>query len=144
MDSSVSFLYHTSTHINMHHSEEIIVPDTPPPQTRPVDWAPCRVPLHNISNRQQVLKRKMFEDVVSGEEDEDSILTQSKKQRAYEGENSSLAPLLQQAAQEEHTLNFIGLINKPTPKPWIPLRELEDDIPLPIISVHETSIMHRC
>ncbi|XP_039288299.1 uncharacterized protein LOC120352329 [Nilaparvata lugens] len=204
MDSSATFVYHTSTHINMHptsksstpeyilpdtpltppqpsfsiywtvragapaaasagpsaapleehsplrrqgvfvqrdRSEEIIVPDTPPPQTRPIDWAPHRVPLHNITNQQWLLKRKLFEEVVSCEEEEDSI-TQYKKQRAYEGENSTLTPILQQAAQEEEGLHFSRLINKPTAKSWVPLRKLEEHLPHSILSATEETNRH--
>ncbi|XP_039297934.1 uncharacterized protein LOC120354633 [Nilaparvata lugens] len=125
------------------NSGEIIVPDTPPSSTSHPEWAPRRVPLTMISNKQQQQgKRKLrFLD----EEDEETIFVPSKKQHPYEGENSLLTPLLQQAAQEEEEVfDFIGLINKPTPKTWIPLRELEEHLPHPILSAREETNRHGC
>ncbi|XP_039294398.1 uncharacterized protein LOC120353706 [Nilaparvata lugens] len=95
-----------------------------------------------ISNKQQHQGKRKLRFLE--EEDEETIFVPSKKQHAYEGENSSLTPLLQQAAQEEEEArDFIGLINKPTPKPWVPLRELEEHLPHPILSAREETNRHR-
>ncbi|XP_039291244.1 neuropeptide SIFamide receptor-like [Nilaparvata lugens] len=52
-------------------------------------------------------------------------------------ENTSMAPLLEEAAARDDDDNedFIALINNPSPKPWMPLRELAEDVPHAIISV---------
>ncbi|XP_039297248.1 uncharacterized protein LOC120354332 isoform X2 [Nilaparvata lugens] len=60
-------------------------------------------------------------------------------------ENSSLTPLLQLVVQEEEEgdgLNFIELINRPSPKPWVPIREIQQHVLHPIISTHEDSNKH--
>ncbi|XP_039279819.1 uncharacterized protein LOC120350458 [Nilaparvata lugens] len=69
-------------------SEEIIVPDTPPSH---LEWVPRCVPLTMISNKQQGKRNLRFL-----EEDEGTIFVPSKKQRAYEAENSSITPLLEE------------------------------------------------
>ncbi|XP_039285404.1 uncharacterized protein LOC120351609 [Nilaparvata lugens] len=64
-------------------SEEFIVPDTPPSH---LGWAPRRVPLMTISNKQQGKRKLHFVE----EDEEETNFVPSKKQR--EGDNSSMVP----------------------------------------------------
>ncbi|XP_039287847.1 uncharacterized protein LOC120352193 [Nilaparvata lugens] len=104
-------------------------------------WAPRRAVLTTLSNniRQRQAKRKLtFEEPeVSGEEEEE-VLTQSKK-RAVMDEDSSLVPLMKEVEAE---LDFVQLINKSQPKPWVPLRELKERTPYPIVAAREDTNQH--
>ncbi|XP_039299379.1 uncharacterized protein LOC120355124 [Nilaparvata lugens] len=98
---------------------EMVIPDSPIQRLRPAaTWAPRRAVLTTLSNniRQRQAKRKLdFEEgEVSGEED--GVLPQSKKRML--DEDSSLVPLIKEAE-----LDFVELVNKPLPKPWVPLRD---------------------
>ncbi|XP_039295379.1 uncharacterized protein LOC111054555 [Nilaparvata lugens] len=103
---------------------------------------PGRTPrLTTLSNniRQRQAKRKLtFEEPeVSGGEEEE-VLTQSKK-RAVMDEDSSLVPLMKEVEAE---LDFVQLINKSQPKPWVPLRELKERSPYPIVAAREDTNQH--
>ncbi|XP_039276238.1 uncharacterized protein LOC120349742 [Nilaparvata lugens] len=116
-------------------SEEFIVPDTPPSH---LGWAPRRVPLTTISNKQQGKKKLYFLE----EDEEETNFVPSKKRMS---ENTSMAPLLEEAAardDDDDDEDFIALINKPSPKPWMPLRELAEDVPHTIISMREETNHH--
>ncbi|XP_039280062.1 uncharacterized protein LOC120350502 [Nilaparvata lugens] len=116
-------------------SEEFIVPDTPPSH---LEWTLRRVPLTMISNKQQGNRKLRFL-----EEDEETNFVPSKKQCAYEGENSSMTPLLEEAARDDDNQDdFVAIINRPTAKPWMPLRELAVDVPHSIISAREETNHH--
>ncbi|XP_039300070.1 uncharacterized protein LOC120355576 [Nilaparvata lugens] len=54
-------------------------------------------------------------------------------------EDSSLIPLIKEVEAE---LDFVQLVNKPLPKPWVPLRELEEDQPYRIVAVREHTNQH--
>ncbi|XP_039284205.1 uncharacterized protein LOC120351342 [Nilaparvata lugens] len=86
----------------------------------------------------------MFEEEaeVSGDEDE-SIFSQTKK-RAGMDENSSMLPLMKELRrrEEEDEMEFVTIVNAPTPKPWIPLRELKEHTPYPIIGAREQTNIH--
>ncbi|XP_022200829.2 uncharacterized protein LOC111057681 [Nilaparvata lugens] len=118
---------------------EMVIPDSPIQRLRPAPtWAPRRAVLTTLSNniRQRQAKRKLaFEEgEVSGEE-EDEVLPQSKKRVV--DEDSSLVPLIKEAE-----LDFVQLVNKPLPKPWVPLRELEEDQPYRIVAAREHTNQH--
>ncbi|XP_039297930.1 uncharacterized protein LOC120354630 [Nilaparvata lugens] len=116
-------------------SEEFIIPDTPPSH---LGWAPKRVPLTTISTNKQQGKRKLH---FLEEDEEETNFVPSKKRMC---ENTSMAPLLEEAAarDDDDDDDFIALINKPSPKPWMPLRELVEDVPHTIISVREETNHH--
>ncbi|XP_039298900.1 uncharacterized protein LOC120354894 [Nilaparvata lugens] len=121
---------------------EIVIGHSPIQRLAPAPtWAPRRAVLTTLSNKikKRQTKRKLtFEEgEVSGEE-EDEVLTQSKK-RAVMHEDSSLAPLIKEVGAE---LGFVQLINKPLPKPWVPLRELKEDHPYRIVAVREDTNKH--
>ncbi|XP_039281856.1 uncharacterized protein LOC120350867 [Nilaparvata lugens] len=117
-------------------SDEFIIPDTPPSH---LGWAPKRVPLTTITTNRQQGKRKLQ----FLEEEEETNFVPSKKRMS---ENTSMAPLLEEAAarddDDDDDEDFIALINKPSPKPWMPLRELAEDVPHTIISVREETNHH--
>ncbi|XP_039299177.1 uncharacterized protein LOC120355011 [Nilaparvata lugens] len=125
---------------------EIIIPDSPihrlaPPTT----WALRRVVLTTVSNKQKQAKRRLlFEEAeVSGdeeEEEEQSICSQTKKRAGME-HDSSLAPLIKEV-EGAGELDFVQLINNPQPKPWIPLRELKEHTPYPIVGAREQTNIH--
>ncbi|XP_039288289.1 uncharacterized protein LOC120352325 [Nilaparvata lugens] len=94
--------------------------------------------ISNKQQQQQQGKRKLrFLD----EEDEETIFVPSKKHMC---ENSSLTPLLEEVAWEEREDDddFVPLINRPSPKPWMPLRELVENVPHNIISACEETNHH--
>ncbi|XP_039296079.1 uncharacterized protein LOC120354061 [Nilaparvata lugens] len=92
-----------------------------------------------ISNKQQGKRKLHFLE----EEDEETNFVPSKKQCAYEAENSSIAQLLEEVAQDDDNHNdFVSIINRPSAKPWMPLRELAEDVPHSIISAHEETNHH--
>ncbi|XP_039297598.1 uncharacterized protein LOC120354459 [Nilaparvata lugens] len=95
--SSASPLKRRGIFVQRERGEEIIIGDSPLPQSTPTTWAPRRAVLTTLSNsiRQKQAKRKLtFEEPeVSGEEEEE-VLTQSKK-RVPE-ENSSMLPLMEE------------------------------------------------
>ncbi|XP_039300176.1 uncharacterized protein LOC111061092 [Nilaparvata lugens] len=115
--------------------DELIIPDTPP--SSHLGWAPKRVPLTTITSNRQQGKRKLqfLED-----EDETNFVPPKK----HMSENTSMAPLLEEASarDDDDDEDFITLINKPTPKPWVPLRELAEDVPHGIIAVREETNHH--
>ncbi|XP_039287364.1 uncharacterized protein LOC120352023 [Nilaparvata lugens] len=119
---------------------EIIIPDSPLQRLAPAaTWTPWRVVLTTVSNKQKQAKRRLLfeKPEVSGdeEEEEQSICSQTKKRAGIE-HDSSLALLIKEVE------DFVQLINKPLPKPWIPLRELKEDLPYPIISAQEDTNKH--
>ncbi|XP_039285428.1 uncharacterized protein LOC120351621 [Nilaparvata lugens] len=109
-------------------SDEFIIPDTPPSH---LGWAPKRAALTTITTNRQQGKRKL-----QFLEEEETNFVPSQKRMS---ENTSMAPLLEEAAarddDDDDDEDFIALINKPSPKPWMPLRELAEDVPHTIISV---------
>ncbi|XP_039299454.1 uncharacterized protein LOC120355190 [Nilaparvata lugens] len=113
--------------------DELIIPDTPPPSH--LGWAPKRVPLTTITTNRQQGKRKLQ----FLEEEEETNFVPSQKRMS---ENTSMAPLLEEAAARDDDEDFIALINNPSPKPWMPLRELAEDVPHAIISVREETNHH--
>ncbi|XP_039299376.1 uncharacterized protein LOC120355121 [Nilaparvata lugens] len=118
-------------------SDDFIIADTPPSH---LGWAPNRVPLTTITtNRQQGKRKLQFLE----EEVEETNFVPSKKRMS---ENTSMAPLLEEAAarddDDDDDDDFIALINKPSPKPWLPLRELAEDVPHTIISMQEETNHH--
>ncbi|XP_039298422.1 uncharacterized protein LOC111054554 isoform X2 [Nilaparvata lugens] len=100
---------------------EIVIGDSPIQRLAPAPtWAPRRAVLTTLSNniRQRQAKRKLtFEEPEVSSEEEEEVLTQSKK-RAVMDEDSSLVPLMKEVEAE---LDFVQLINKSQPKPWVPL-----------------------
>ncbi|XP_039297444.1 uncharacterized protein LOC120354406 [Nilaparvata lugens] len=109
---------------------EIIIPDSPIHRLAlPTTWAPQRAVLTTVSNKQKQAKRRLlFEELeVSGDEEEQSICSQTKKRAGME-HDSSLAPLIKEV-EGAGDLDFVQLINNPQPKPWIPLRELKERTP---------------
>ncbi|XP_039297945.1 uncharacterized protein LOC120354642 [Nilaparvata lugens] len=127
-------------------SGEIIIGDSPIQRLAPAPtWAPRRAVLATLTNniKQKQAKRKLVfgdEPEVSGEEEEESIYSQTKK-RAVMDHDSSLAPLMKEV-EGAGELDFVQLINKPLPKPWIPLRELKEDLPYRIIGAREDTNKH--
>ncbi|XP_039301323.1 uncharacterized protein LOC120356464 [Nilaparvata lugens] len=113
-------------------SDELIIPDTPPSH---LGWAPKRVPLTTITTNRQQGKRKL-----QFLEEEETNFVPSQK---HMSENTSMAPLLEEAAtRDDDDEDFIALINNPSPKPWMPLCELAEDVPHTIISVREETNHH--
>ncbi|XP_039297961.1 uncharacterized protein LOC120354651 [Nilaparvata lugens] len=129
---------------------EIVLGDSPVQHLAPpATWAPWCAVLTTLSNnikQKQGKRRLVFDEAeVSGDEDE-TIFSQTKKRAAVE-DSSSLVPFMKevQRAEEEDEggkMDFVHLINRPAPKPWVPLRELKEDVPYPIISVREDSNEH--
>ncbi|XP_039297417.1 uncharacterized protein LOC120354394 [Nilaparvata lugens] len=126
---------------------EIVVGDSPIQRLAPAaTWAPWRAVLTTLpNNRQKQGKRKLtFEEEaeVSGDEDE-SIFSQTKKHAGMD-ENSSMLPLMKELRrrEEEDEMEFVTIVNAPTPKPWIPLRELKLRTPYPIVGVREQTNIH--
>ncbi|XP_039277267.1 uncharacterized protein LOC120349904 [Nilaparvata lugens] len=92
-----------------------------------------------ISNKQQGKRKLHFLE----EEDEETNFVPSKKQRAYEAENSSIALLLEEVARDDDDHDdFVSIINRPSAKLWMPLHELAEDVPHNIISVCEETNYH--
>ncbi|XP_039278752.1 uncharacterized protein LOC120350241 [Nilaparvata lugens] len=92
-----------------------------------------------ISNKQQQQqqqwKRKLrFLD----EEDKETIFVPSKKRMC---ENSSLTPLLEEVVREEREDDDDDF-DQPSPTPWMPLRELAEDILHNIIFTHDETNCH--
>ncbi|XP_039297901.1 uncharacterized protein LOC120354608 [Nilaparvata lugens] len=113
-------------------SDELIIPDTPPSH---LGWAPKRVPLTTITTNRQQGKRKL-----QFLEEEETNFVPSQKRMS---ENTSMVPLLEEAAaRDDDDEDFIALINNPSPKPWVPLCELAEDVPHTIISVREETDHH--
>ncbi|XP_039290447.1 uncharacterized protein LOC120352698 [Nilaparvata lugens] len=128
----------TAPHRSTSPGGEMVIGDSPIQRLRPpATWAPRRAVLTTLSNniRERQAKRKLdFEEgEVSGEED--SVLPQSKKRMP--DEDSSLVPLIKEAE-----MGFVELINKPVAKPWVPLRELEEDQPYRIVCAREHTNQH--
>ncbi|XP_039297223.1 uncharacterized protein LOC120354323 [Nilaparvata lugens] len=125
---------------------EIIVGDSPIQRLAPAPtWAPRRAVLATLTNniKQKQAKRKLvFEDEpeVSGDEEEEPIYSQTKKRAGME-HDSSLA-LLMKEVEGAGELDFVQLINKSQPKPWILLRELKEHTPYPIIGAREDTNQH--
>ncbi|XP_039299435.1 uncharacterized protein LOC120355177 [Nilaparvata lugens] len=122
---------------------EIIIPDSPLQRLAPAaTWAPRRAVLTTVTNKQkQAKKRLLFEEPeVSGDEDE-SIFSQTKKRAGME-DHSSMVPLLEEVRRAGDELDFVQLINQAQPKPWIPLRELKERTPYPIVAVREQTNIH--
>ncbi|XP_039279760.1 uncharacterized protein LOC120350436 [Nilaparvata lugens] len=96
----------------------------------------------NDERKKQAKRKLVFGDEpeVSGEEEEESICSQTKK-RAVMDEDSSLVPLMKEV-EGAGELDFVQLINKPLPKPWIPLRELKEDLAYRIIGAREETNKH--
>ncbi|XP_039285320.1 uncharacterized protein LOC120351569 [Nilaparvata lugens] len=119
---------------------ETVIGDSPVQRLRPpATWAPRRAVLTTLSNNireRQAAKRKLEFEEGEASTEEDSLLPQSKK-RMLEQEDSSLVPLI-----KEGEMGFVDLINKPVSKPWVPLRELEEDHPYRIVSVREHTNQH--
>ncbi|XP_039299231.1 uncharacterized protein LOC120355040 [Nilaparvata lugens] len=140
--SSTSPLKRQGIFVQRERGEEIVIPDSPLPQSTPATWAPRRAVLTTLNNKQKQGKRRLLfeEPEVSGDEEEQSICSQTKK-RAVMDDDSSLVPLMKEV-EGAGELDFVQLINKPLPKPWIPLRELEEDLPYRIIGAREDTNKH--
>ncbi|XP_039298099.1 uncharacterized protein LOC120354722 [Nilaparvata lugens] len=150
--SSASPLKRQGIFVQRERGEEIIIGDSPLPQSLPTTWALRRAVLTTLSNsiRERQAKRKLtFEEPeVSGEEEEE-VLTQSKK-RVPE-ENSSMLPLMEEVRRREEeeaenemdveTEELLAIINH-TEKPWTSLRQLVEDTPYPIVGVWQITNQH--
>ncbi|XP_039285566.1 uncharacterized protein LOC120351680 [Nilaparvata lugens] len=150
--SSASPLKRQGIYVQRERGEEIVIPDSPLPQSTPTTWAPRRAVLTTLSNnikQKQGKRRLVFED--------EGVLTQSKKRVPEEHENSSIVPLMEEVQRREEeeeeeeeveienemeSENFLRLLNSRTEKPWTPLRELEEGLPYPICDVREASNQH--
>ncbi|XP_039298990.1 uncharacterized protein LOC120354923 [Nilaparvata lugens] len=131
--SSASPLKRQGIFVQRERGEEIVIPDSPLPQSTPATWAPRRAVLSTQPSKQLVKRRLVFED--------EGVLTQSKK-RVPE-EDSSIVPLLrEEEGVETEDEDFLRLLNSRTEKPWTPLRELEEGLPYPICDVREASNQH--
>ncbi|XP_039299365.1 uncharacterized protein LOC120355112 [Nilaparvata lugens] len=135
--SSASPLKRQGILVQRERGEEIAIPDSPLPQSTPATWALRRAVLSTQPSKQPVKRRLVFED--------EGVLTQSKK-RAGMDENSSMLPLMKELRrrEEEDEMEFVTIVNAPTPKPWIPLRELKERTPYPIVGVREQTNIHGC
>ncbi|XP_039297056.1 uncharacterized protein LOC120354248 [Nilaparvata lugens] len=126
---------------------EIVLGDSPLQRLAPpATWAPRRAVLTSLSNKikqKQGKRRLSFEEPeVSGEEDEETIYSQTKKRAGME-HASSLAPLMKEVqGTGEVELDFVQLINQPVAKPWVQLRELKEDAPYLIIGAREHTNKH--
>ncbi|XP_039279410.1 uncharacterized protein LOC120350376 [Nilaparvata lugens] len=145
--SSASPLKRRGIFVQRERGEEIVIPDSPLPQSTAPTWAPRRAVLTTLSNKikQRQAKRKLaFEEAeVSGEE-EDEVLTQSKKRVV--DEDSSITPLLREEEEAENemeveTEELLAIINR-TEKPWTPLRQLVENTPYPIVAVRQITNQH--
>ncbi|XP_039280203.1 uncharacterized protein LOC120350525 [Nilaparvata lugens] len=131
--SSASPLKRQGIFVQRERGEEIVIPDSPLPQSTPATWAPRRAVLSTQPSKQPVKRRLVFED--------EGVLTQSKK-RVPE-EDSSIVPLLREEGEvETEDEDFLRLLNSRTEKPWTPLRELEEGMAYPICDVREASNQH--
>ncbi|XP_039281663.1 protein rpi-1-like [Nilaparvata lugens] len=153
--SSASPLKRQEIYVQRERGEEIVIPDSPLPQSTPATWAPRRAVLTMLSNniKQKQGKRRLVfdEPEVSGDEEEQSICSQTKK-RAGMDESSSMVPLMKEVRrreeeeeeeeEEEDEMEFVSIVNAPTPKPWIPLRELKERTPYPIVGAREQTNIH--
>ncbi|XP_039285432.1 uncharacterized protein LOC120351624 [Nilaparvata lugens] len=128
---------------------EIMLGDSPVQHLAPpATWAPWHAVLTTLSNRikQKQGKRRLVFDKpeVSGNKDE-TIFSQTKKCAGMENK-SSLVPLMKEVERAEgdgrREMDFVQLINRPASKPWVPLRELKEDAPYPIISAKEHTNKH--
>ncbi|XP_039298585.1 uncharacterized protein LOC120354818 [Nilaparvata lugens] len=112
---------------------EIMLGDSPLQRLAPpATWAPQRAVLTTPSNKikqKQGKRRLAFEKPeVSGEEDEETIYSQTKKCAGME-DNSSMVPLLEVVRRgKEDDMDFVAIVNRPRAKPWMPLRELAEDV----------------
>ncbi|XP_039297869.1 uncharacterized protein LOC120354585 [Nilaparvata lugens] len=128
--------------VQRERGEDIVIPDTPLPQSTPTTWAPRQAVLSTQPSKQPVKRRLVFED--------EAVLTQSKKRvPEEEEEDSSIVPLLREEGEVEtedenemQSENFLRLLNRRAEKPWTPLRELEEGLPYPICDVREASNQH--
>ncbi|XP_039297510.1 uncharacterized protein LOC120354427 [Nilaparvata lugens] len=137
--SSTSPLKRQGIFIQRERGEEIVIPDSPLPQSTPATWAPRRAVQPTQPSKQPVKRRLVFED--------EGVLTQSKK-RVPE-EDSSIVPLLREEEEVEtededemQSESFLRLLNSRVEKPWTPLRELEEGLPYPICDMREASNQH--
>ncbi|XP_039278734.1 uncharacterized protein LOC120350232 [Nilaparvata lugens] len=135
--SSASPLKRQGIFVQRERGEEIVILDSPLPQSTPATWAPRRGVLSTQPSKQPVKRRLVFED--------ETVLTQSKK-RVPE-EDSSIVPLLREEEEVEtedemQSESFLRLLNSRVEKPWTPLRELEEGLPYPICGVREASNQH--
>ncbi|XP_039285403.1 uncharacterized protein LOC120351608 [Nilaparvata lugens] len=147
--SSASPLKRQGIFVQRERGEEIVIPDSPLPQSTLATWVPRRAVLTTQPSKQPVKRRLVFED--------EGVLTQSKKRVAEEDENSSMVPLMKEVQRREEeeeeeeveienemeSESFLRLLNSRTEKPWTPLRELEEGLPYPICDVREASNQHR-
>ncbi|XP_039282907.1 uncharacterized protein LOC120351038 [Nilaparvata lugens] len=126
---------------------KIVLRDSPVQRLAPpATWAPRRAVLTTLSNKikqKQEKRRLAFEEPeVSREEDEQTIYSQTKKRAGME-DNSSMVPLLEEVRRgEEDEMDFVAIVNRPTAKSWMPLRELAEDVPHSIISAREETNHH--
>ncbi|XP_039299312.1 uncharacterized protein LOC120355071 [Nilaparvata lugens] len=129
-------------------SGEIVLSDSPVQHLAPpATWAPPQhavlTMLSNNIKQKQGKRRLVFDEAeVRGDKDE-AIFSQTKKCAVED--NSSLVPLMKEvlrAEEEEDEIDFVQLINRPAPKPWVPLEELKEDVLYPIISAREDSNKH--
>ncbi|XP_039282973.1 uncharacterized protein LOC120351080 [Nilaparvata lugens] len=143
--SSASPLKRQGIFVQRERGEEIVIPDSPLPQSTPATWAPWHAVLSTQPSKQLVKRRLVFED--------EGVLTQSKKLVPEEDENSSMVPLMKEVRRREEeeeveiedkmqSESFLRLLNSRTEKPWTPLRELEEGLPYPICDVREASNQH--
>ncbi|XP_039299245.1 uncharacterized protein LOC120355046 [Nilaparvata lugens] len=137
--SSASPLKRQGIFVQRERGEEIVIPDSPLPQSTPATWAPRRAVLPTQPSKQPVKRRLVFED--------EGVLTQSKK-RVPE-EDSSIVPLLREEEEVEtededkmQSESFLSLLNSHVEKPWTPLRKLEEGLPYLICDVREASNQH--
>ncbi|XP_039297835.1 uncharacterized protein LOC120354557 [Nilaparvata lugens] len=97
---------------------EIVLGDSPLQRLAPAaTWGPRRAVLATLSNKikQKQGKRKLtFEEAeASGEEDEETIYSQTKKRAGME-DNSSMVPLLEEVRRAGDELDVVQLINLET------------------------------
>ncbi|XP_039297858.1 uncharacterized protein LOC120354577 [Nilaparvata lugens] len=116
--SSASPLKRQGIFVQRERGEEIVILDTPLPQSTPPTWVPRRAVLATQPSKQPVKRRLVFEDK--------GVLTQSKK-RVPE-EDSSIVPLLREEEEVEtededemQLESFLELLNSRVEKPWTPL-----------------------
>ncbi|XP_039297840.1 uncharacterized protein LOC120354560 [Nilaparvata lugens] len=130
---------------------EIVLGDSPVQHLAPpATWAPRRVvpttlTNNNMKQKQWKRRRLVFDEPEVSEDEDETIFSQTKKLAAMENE-SSLVPLMKEVERaeedERREMDFVQLINQPAPKPWVPLRELKEDAPYPIISAREHTNKH--
>ncbi|XP_039298511.1 uncharacterized protein LOC120354804 [Nilaparvata lugens] len=120
---------------------EIVLGDSPVQHLAPLaTWASRCAVLTMLSNniKQKQGKRRLVFDKAEVSGDKDKAIFSQTKKRALE-DNSSLVPLME---EEEDEMDYVQLINRPVPKPWVPLKELKEDVPYPIISAREDCNKH--